>query len=266
MAINNNAGFVVPNKKEKTPSLDERIASDSGRAKQDMQAAKARESDKGRFIKQVADAKSEFSVRSNHQYKNASTPSLDERIASDSGRAKQDMQAAKERESDKGRFIKQVADAKSDPQYKNASTPDKVAAPIPTEAPKVKSSGLTKKKLPAKSNTPYKSTGSKATSKPTSKYRGGRSEADIQAMIDEYSSPNATSEATSKPTSKYRGGRSEADIQAMINEATPDRMRALQFAQDNPDATPFKKGGAVKSGASRGDGCAIRGRTKGKYC
>ena len=217
MAINNNAGFVVPNKKEKTPSLDERIASDSGRAKQDMQAAKARESDKGRFIKQVADAKSEFSVRSNHQ-------------------------------------------------YKNASTPDKVAAPIPTEAPKVKSSGLTKKKLPAKSNTPYKSTGSKATSKPTSKYRGGRSEADIQAMIDEYSSPNATSEATSKPTSKYRGGRSEADIQAMINEATPDRMRALQFAQDNPDATPFKKGGAVKSGASRGDGCAIRGRTKGKYC
>ena len=68
------------------------------------------------------------------------------------------------------------------------------------------------------------------------------------------------------PTSKYRGGRSEADIQAMINEATPDRMRASQFAQDNPDATPFKKGGMVKSGASRGDGCAIRGRTKGKYC
>ena len=184
MAINNNAGFVVPNKKEKTPSLDERIASDSGRGKQDMQAAKARESDKGKFNKQVADAKSESSVRSN-------------------------------------------------PQYKNASTPDKVAAPIPTEAPKVKSSGLTKEELPAKSNTPYKSTGSKATS---------------------------------KPTSKYRGGRSEADIQAMINEATPARMRASQFAQDNPDATPFKKGGAVKSGASRGDGCAIRGRTKGKYC
>jgi hypothetical protein len=28
----------------------------------------------------------------------------------------------------------------------------------------------------------------------------------------------------------------------------------------------YKSGGAVKSGASRGDGCAIRGRTKGKYC
>ena len=68
------------------------------------------------------------------------------------------------------------------------------------------------------------------------------------------------------PTSKYRGGRSEADIQAMLNEATPDRMRASQFAQDSPDATPYKKGGAVKSGASRGDGCAERGRTRGKYC
>jgi len=26
----------------------------------------------------------------------------------------------------------------------------------------------------------------------------------------------------------------------------------------------YKSGGAVKSGASRGDGCAIRGRTKGR--
>jgi len=40
-------------------------------------------------------------------------------------------------------------------------------------------------------------------------------------------------------------------------------MRASQFEEDNPDATPYKKGGAVKSGASRGDGCAQRGRTRG---
>ena len=45
-----------------------------------------------------------------------------------------------------------------------------------------------------------------------------------------------------------------------------EMYRADKFKEDNPDATPFKKGGAVKSGASRGDGCAIRGRTKGKYC
>ena len=78
--------------------------------------------------------------------------------------------------------------------------------------------------------------------------------------------PVAKPTMKSAPTSKYRGGRSEKAIQDMIDAATPDRMRASQFAQDNPDATPFKKGGAVKSGASRGDGCAIRGRTKGKYC
>jgi len=70
----------------------------------------------------------------------------------------------------------------------------------------------------------------------------------------------------SAPTSKYRGGRSEEDINRMIAEATPDRMRASQFEKDNPDATPYKKGGMVKSGASRGDGCAQRGRTRGKYC
>ena len=188
MAINNNAGFVVPKKKEKSPSLDERIASDSGRAKQDIQAAKEREADKGKVIKQVADAKSESSVRSN-------------------------------------------------PQYEKSST--NIADQIPTEAPKDKSSGLTKEELSAESNIPYRGQAAKETTsaKPTMK---------------------------SAPTSKYRGGRSEEDINRMINEATPERMRGAQFEKDNPDATPYKKGGVVKSGASRGDGCAQRGRTKGR--
>jgi len=93
--------------------------------------------------------------------------------------------------------------------------------------------------------------------------------------------------------SKYRGGRSDEDINRMISGATPDRMkaaepeinrmadasRAAQVQQDNPGMkrggavkskakpTCMKTGGAVKSsGASRGDGCASRGRTKGKYC
>jgi hypothetical protein len=186
----NTTGFFKPKSKEKTPSLDERIASDPGRAKQDMQAAKERESDKGRIIKQVADAKSESSVRSN-------------------------------------------------PQYEKSST--NIADQIPTKAPKAKSSGLTKEELSAESNIPYRGQAAKETTsaKPTMK---------------------------SAPTSKYRGGRSEEDINRMIAEATPDKMRATQFEKDNPDATPYKKGGMVKSGASRGDGCAQRGRTKGKYC
>ena len=187
------------------------------------------------------------------------TPSLDERIASDPGRAKQDIQAAKEREADKGRVIRQVQGAKSDlsmtesDPYEKSST--SVAGQIPTEAPKA---------------------------------------APIAAPVVKKAVPKtAPAVKNVAPTSKYRGGRSEADIQAMIDASTPDRMKAAQpeidrmanasitansdrFKQDNPDATAFKRGGAVKkayksggavkSGASRGDGCAIRGRTKGKYC
>jgi hypothetical protein len=95
----------------------------------------------------------------------------------------------------------------------------------------------------------------------------------------------------SAPTSKYRGGRSEEDINRMIAESTPDRMktaqpeidrmaasaRAEKLREDNPGmkrggavkskakSTCMKTGGMVKSsGASRGDGCAIKGRTKGR--
>jgi len=165
----NTTGFFKPKSKEKTPSLDERIASDPGRAKQDMQAAKERESDKGKIIKQVEDAKSESSVRSN-------------------------------------------------PQYKSASAPDKIAALIPTEAPKVKASGLSKEELAADSKVPYKSMSPKA--------------APVQT----------------------EGSRARAQI---------DRMRDIYNSDASVRPEGYKKGGAVKSGASRGDGCAQRGRTRG---
>jgi len=93
----------------------------------------------------------------------------------------------------------------------------------------------------------------------------------------------------SAPASKYRGGKSEEDIDRMIAESTPDRMKTAQpeidrmvasaraktLREDNPGmkrggavkskakSTCMKTGGMVKSGASRGDGCAQRGRTKG---
>jgi len=153
------------------------------------------------------------------------TPSLDERIASDPGRAKQDIQATKEREADKGRVIRQVQGAKSDlsmtgsDPYKKAST--SVMDSIPTEDPKAKSSGLTKEELAADSKVPYKSMSSKAAPAQT---EGSKARAQIARMRDIYNS-----DASVRPEG-------------------------------------YKKGGAVKSGASRGDGCAIRGRTKGKYC
>jgi len=156
------------------------------------------------------------------------TPSLDERIASDPGRAKQDMQAAKERESDKGRVIRQVQGAKSDlsmtgsDPYKKAST--SVADSIPTEPSKAKAkaSDLSKEELAADSKVPYKSMSPKAAPAQT---EGSRARAQIDRMRDIYNS-----DASVRPEG-------------------------------------YKKGGAVKSSASsRGDGCAVRGRTKGKYC
>ena len=181
----NTTGFFKPKSKEKTPSLDERIASDPGRAKQDMQAAKERESNKGKIIKQVADAKSESSVRSN-------------------------------------------------PQYKSASTPSKIASSIPTEAP-------------AESNVPFKGqTAKKSAPK--------RSTPSVQTP----SQDDMDREARIKENEKFF-----ADRGAFKDSEGMKRGGAVK---SKAKSTCMKTGGMVKSGASRGDGCAIRGRTKGKYC
>lgn len=128
------------------------------------------------------------------------TPSLEERIASDPGRAKQDIQAAKEREADKGRVIRQVQGAKSDlsmtgrDPYKKSST--SVADQIPTEAPKA--SGLSKEELAADSKVPYKSMSPKATPTQT---EGSKARAQIERMKDIYNS-----DATVRPEGYKKGG------------------------------------------------------------
>ena len=43
-----------------------------------------------------------------------------------------------------------------------------------------------------------------------------------------------------------------------------ERMKDIYNSDASVRPEGYKKGGAVKSGASRGDGCAIRGRTKGR--
>ena len=133
------------------------------------------------------------------------------------------MQAAKERESDKGRVIRQVQGAKSDlsmtgsDPYKKSST--SVADQIPTEAPNAKASGLSKEELAADSKVPYKSMSSKAAPAQT---EGSEARAQIERMRDIYNS-----DASVRPEGYKKGGTVKS------------------------------------SASSRGDGCAQRGRTRG---
>ena len=60
------------------------------------------------------------------------------------------------------------------------------------------------------------------------------------------------STAPKKKATQTEGSKARAQI---------ERMKTIYNSGDT-----YKKGGVVKSGASRGDGCAIKGRTKGKYC
>lgn len=53
------------------------------------------------------------------------------------------------------------------------------------------------------------------------------------------------------------------DNEKPTRPVNPYTGEAYTGRSTHPDATPFKKGGAVKSGTSRGDGCAQRGRTRG---
>jgi hypothetical protein len=56
---------------------------------------------------------------------------------------------------------------------------------------------------------------------------------------------------------RYLGRASKEDRMAM-------RERAPKFIQNALDAVGLKKGGSVSSASSRADGCAQRGKTKGK--
>ena len=130
-------------------------------------------------------------------------------------RAKQDIQASKEREADKGRFNKQDANAKSEAgmasankQYAKPSNPvvDKIMAASPTTKP------------------------APATTAPVKK-------------------PTVVSRAPVE-TAASRTSR----------QAAYDDWKKSQAVLGAPG---MKKGGAVKS---KIDGCAVRGKTKGKYC
>ena len=85
-------------------------------------------------------------------------------------------------------------------------------------------------------------------------------------------SESSTGTKAERPLSKalqasddsYRATREEA--QDKLKMATKPKPGEYDFKKGGAVKKAYKAGGAVKSGASRGDGCAQRGRTRGKYC
>jgi hypothetical protein len=46
---------------------------------------------------------------------------------------------------------------------------------------------------------------------------------------------------------------------------TPEQNKAAQERMDKAKSKGMKKGGKVSSASKRGDGCAIKGKTKGRF-
>jgi hypothetical protein len=72
----------------------------------------------------------------------------------------------------------------------------------------------------------------------------------------------------SKEEFDQKNAQSTAEMNAMKNQKDDfdsefDDMRAKTIAMKKP--VKKAKGGSISSASSRGDGCAIRGKTKGKF-
>ena len=150
--------------------------------------------------------------------------------------------------------------------------------------------------LPSKKETPIAAVIKKTTvvkpkesdtSRPKSKYRNGYSEADIDAMIAKADNGKtaAFKEATDAYLAKQNPDAATAEDMNMQNK--PDTP-SVPMAEDTVGGNAMKKGGMTKrppkpakkvparkfasggstsrsSASSRGDGCATKGHTKGKY-
>jgi hypothetical protein len=211
--------------------------------------------------------------------KSFKSDSSDNQTAQDKAlRAKQDLQAAKERESDKSRFIKQVQGAKSntsiltpDPYAK--STPgsnaivNKIMAAKP-EAPKPEAP-----KAPVVATTPPNPNNSKYAN--TRNFKGDTSldVSNPKNKSDVVSAPKTKPVVKAAPKVKsqfermqdaYEGFGKGSDSAA--NKAIQSRIEGKGIATKKKGGSACKgyaKGGSVRSAASRGDGCATKGHTKG---
>jgi hypothetical protein len=66
-----------------------------------------------------------------------------------------------------------------------------------------------------------------------------------------------------KRTSKANAPKRTAAEVADTSGADPDAVRGMQYGRGAPDG--MKRGGKVSSASNRADGCAQRGKTRGKF-
>jgi len=160
-------------------------------------------------------------------------------------RAKQDLQAAKERESDKSRFIKQVQGAKSDmsafgdkPYAKSTPGSNAIVNKIMAAKPEAPKPEAPKPEAP-KAEAPKPVV--KAAPKVKSKF---------ERMQDAYEGFGKGSDSAANKAIQARiEGKGEAKAPAMKKGGSACKG--------------YAKGGSVRSAASRGDGCATKGHTRG---
>ena len=193
--------------------------------------------------------------------KSFKSDSSDNQTAQDKAlRAKQDLQAAKERESDKSRFIKPVQSA----------------APTPVSSPTMyanKSSFLDKLNEDDRVKANAKYTNTRDFSGDTSlDVKNPKSKSDVSSKAAPKSTPKTKSrfERMQDAYTGFGKGSDTAEnkaIQARIEGkgvAKPAAMKKGGKVKAKP-MKAFAKGGSVKSStSSRGDGCATKGRTKGR--
>jgi hypothetical protein len=255
---------------------------------QDIDTYKDAEAAKDRFARQVQGAKSDMSAFGDKPYAKSTS---DNQTAQDKAlRAKQDLQAAKERESDKSRFIKQVQGAKSDMSAFGDKPYAKSTLGSKPEAPKPKA--------PVVAATPPNPNNSKYAN--TRDFKGDTSldVSNPKNKSDVVSAPKAKAAPAPKVKSQFermqdayegfgKGSDSTAnkEIQARLEQgsksastrlATPEKtsvgagaafakgVKAPAMKKGGSACKGYAKGGSVRSSASsRGDGCATKGHTRG---
>ena len=215
--------------------------------------------------------------------KSFKSDSSDNQTAQDKAlRAKQDLQAAKERESDKSRFIKQVQGAKSntsiltpDPYAKSTPGSNAIVNKIMAAKPEAPKAEAPKPKAPVVVATPPNPNNSKYTN--TRDFKGDTSLDLSNPKSKSDAGPKAKPVVKAAPKVKshfetmqdaYEGFGKGSDSAA--NKAIQSRIegkgeaKAPAMKKGGSACKGYAKGGSVKSSASsRGDGCATKGHTRG---
>ena len=254
MGINDpKVGFMTPIKKKsfKSDSSDNQTAQDKAlRAKQDLQAAKERESDKSRFIKQVQGAKSNTSILTPDPYAK-STPGSNA-IVNKIMAAKPEAPKA-EAPKPKAPVVVATPPNPNPNNSKYTNTRDfKGDTSLDLSNPKSKSDVGPKAKPVVKAAPKAKSQFEKMQDAYEGFGKGSDSAAnkEVQARLEQRSA--STRFANPEKTSTGAG--------AAFAKGAKGAMKKGGSA-----CKGYAKGGSVKSSAaSRGDGCATKGHTKGR--